>query len=42
MHGGTILGLRNDVHDYPLLAELLLGPEDVIAKSKRLTDILIP
>lgn len=41
MHGGTILGLRSDVHDYPLPAELLPGPEDVIARSKHLTNILI-
>lgn len=33
INGGTILGLRSDVHDYTLLAELLPGPEDVIAKS---------
>ncbi|KFY15537.1 hypothetical protein V492_01919 [Pseudogymnoascus sp. VKM F-4246] len=33
MNGGTILGLRSDVHDYPLPAELLSGPEDVIAKK---------
>jgi hypothetical protein len=32
-NGGTILGQRSDVHDYTLLAELLLGLEDVIAKS---------
>lgn len=42
MHGGTILGLRSDVHDYPLPAKLLPGPEDVIAKSKHLTNDLIP
>ena len=32
-NGGTILGLRSDVHDYTLPAELLPGPEDVIARS---------
>lgn len=42
IHGGTILGLRSDVHDYRLPAELLPGPEDVIAKSKHLTNALIP
>lgn len=42
IHGGTILGLRSDVHDYPFPAELLPGPEDIIAKSKHLTKVLTP
>ncbi|KAL5347020.1 hypothetical protein ACLOAV_008163 [Pseudogymnoascus australis] len=36
MHGGTILGLRSDVHDHPLPAELLPGPEDVIARMSEI------
>jgi hypothetical protein len=42
INGGTILGLRSDVHDYPLPAELLSGPEDVIAMSKHPTNALMP
>jgi hypothetical protein len=42
INGGTILGLRSDVHDYTLPAKLLPGPEDVIAKSKHPTNALIP
>jgi hypothetical protein len=42
INGGTILGLRSDVHDYPLPAELLPGPEDVIATSKHPTNALMP
>jgi hypothetical protein len=41
INGGTILGLRSDVHDYALPEELIPGPEDVVAKSKHPTNVLI-